>query len=432
MSNPENQPSAAAPERLALFLDLQGRKVLVVGGGPIGTRRAHSMLASGAHVTVVAPEVTDELAVTAHAGDPALTWHARPFTPHDLAGCWLVHIATGDRAVDAAVANAAEAAGVWAIVASDHRSSPAWMSAATEAVDGVRVAVSAGGDPVRAQQVRDDITAGLRDGTLLGPRRRVRGTAGRVWLVGAGPGDPDLLTVRARRVLRLADMVLSDHLIPAAMLDALPAGVHVVDVGKRAGAHAMAQGQINDLLVALASEGKFVVRLKGGDPFVFGRGGEEALACIAAGIPVEVVPGITSAIAVPAATGIPVTHRGVADAFTVVSGHLGWDSISDHVGAPDPTRTIVILMGMRALEDIAQGFVASGWDPATPVAVIAQGWTQAQRMATGTLATITNDASVQQLGAPAIIVVGSVATLHEQLGEVGAWSPNAAHRQPPP
>jgi len=431
LSSPEPLGSGALPDRLPLFLDLRGRKVVVVGGGEVGTRRAQNLLEAGARVTVVAPEVTDTLVEAAQREGGQLTWLARPFQSADLAHCWLVHIATGDRATDLVIAAAAEAAGVWSVVASDHLQSAGWFAATTEPVDGVRVAVSASGDPGRAMQVRDDIAEGLRDGTLLGPRRRVRGTPGRVWLVGSGPGDPDLLTVRARRVLRLADVVLTDHLIAAAILKSLAPGVEVIDVGKRPGAHAMPQEQINALVIEHARKGRFVVRLKGGDPFVFGRGGEEALDCINAGIAVEVVPGISSAIAVPASAGIPVTHRGVADSFIVVSGHLGWSSIAAHVGAPDPSRTIVILMGMRALGDIARGLMDTGYAAKTPTAVIAQGWTGQQHSVVASLADVDDRVRAEGLTAPAIIVIGEVVALRELLGEVGSASVTAQHTQDP-
>jgi uroporphyrinogen III methyltransferase/synthase len=231
-----------------------------------------------------------------------------------------------------------------------------------------------------------------------------------VYLVGAGPGDPGLLTRRGAELLARAEVVVYDRLASPALLRLAPPGAELVDVGKAPGRAAMSQEQINELLVARGSEGKEVVRLKGGDPFVFGRGGEEAEACIAAGVPFEVVPGITSAIAAPAYAGIPVTHRGLSTHFTVVTGHedpakgttdTDWDALAKTGG------TLVILMGAGRLREIARALVAGGRDPATPVAAVRWGTRPEQRTVRATLATIA-DAGVE---APSAIVVGDVAAL---------------------
>ena len=236
--------------------------------------------------------------------------------------------------------------------------------------------------------------------------------SGRVVLVGAGPGDPDLITLRGLRWLRQAEVVIYDQLASPALLDEAPPTALLIFAGKATGHHCIAQSAINSLLIHHAEAGRLVVRLKGGDPFVFGRGGEEVLACRGAGIPVEVVPGVSSAVAVPAAAGIPVTHRGLASSFAVVTGHedpdkaaggIDWDRLATAVD------TLVILMGIATLPVIAARLIAAGRDPATPAAVIERGLTAGQRVATGTLADIATRAA--RLASPAVIVVGEVASL---------------------
>ena len=420
-----NSPEPAAGDRLALFVDLTDRAVLVVGAGRVGTRRVRTLLSAGARVHVVAPRATEEVRLLARA--KSLRWSPREFVESDLADVWLVHIATGDRSLDAQIATLAGRARIWSVQASDHKASQSWIPAMSAMTDGIQVAVTASGDPRRASQLRDEISELVIEGTLIRPRSRLEPSGGKVWLVGAGPGDPDLMAVRARRVLRTADVVLIDQLIPAAILDELAPEVEILDVGKRPGDHAMPQEQINALLLLHASTGKRVVRLKGGDPLVFGRGGEEALECIAAGIPVEVVPGITSAIAVPAAAGIPVTHRGVSNAFLVISGHLGWSSLQVQIGAFDPARTVVILMGMRVLGEIASGMIEGGFPAQTPIGVVSHGWTSSQQTVVGTLESIEADVAELGISSPAIIVVGQVAALRADLGDLGRASANADH-----
>jgi uroporphyrinogen III methyltransferase / synthase len=240
----------------------------------------------------------------------------------------------------------------------------------------------------------------------------------RVYLVGAGPGDPGLLTLRAAQVLRNAEVLLYDALAGDASVAFAPPGCERIFVGKRGGSHAMAQDDIEALMIAKAREGKRVVRLKGGDPFVFGRGGEEAQALQAAGIAFEVVPGISSALAVPAYAGIPVTHRAYATAFTVLTGHedpskpastLDWKKLAD------PARTLVMMMATGNLREIARSLVAGGLSARTPVAVVQDGTRPTQRTVLGTLETIADDVAIAKIASPAIAVVGGVASLREQL-----------------
>ena len=399
-------------DRLPLLLDLAGRRAVVVGGGPVAARRAGALVDAGADVVVVAPDVCEDLAELVAAGRVRL--ERREYLPGDLAGAWLAHTATGDRATDAAVAAEAERLRVWCVRADDAAASPAWVPAVARA-DDVTVAVNAGGDPRRAAAIRDAVALLLDTGAL--PVRRVRpapaGAIGSVALVGGGPGDPGLITTRGRRLLAEADVVVVDRLAPRELLATLAPDVEVIEAGKAPHAHTLTQAQINDVLVERARAGRRVVRLKGGDPFVLGRGGEEALACLEAGVPVEVVPGVTSAVAVPAAAGIPVTHRGLSRQVTIVSAHDAppdWEVLARLEG------TLVLLMGVARLPDLAAQLVAHGRAATTPVAVVERGTLPDQRTTTGTLADIADVAAARGVTSPAVIVVGEVAALHARLG----------------
>lgn len=391
-----------------LTLDLAGRLAVVVGGGPVAARRAGAVVAAGAEVRVVAPALCEDLRDL--VADGAVTWLPRDYEAGDLDGAWLVHTATGDPATDDLVAAHAEDARVWCVRADDAAASAAWTPAVARAGT-VTVAVTAGGDPRRARALRDAISVALDTGTL--PLRHHRPpTEGSVSLVGGGPGEPTLITTRGRRLLAEADVVVVDRLAPRALLEELAADVLVIDVGKTPGHHPVPQEEINDLMVEHARAGRRVVRLKGGDPFVLGRGGEEALACRAAGVPVEVVPGVTSAVAVPAAAGIPVTHRGLAKQVTVVSGHEGldWASLAAVEG------TLVLLMGVSGLAETAAALVSHGKPADTPVAIVESAYLPGQRTTAGTLATIAALAAARDVRPPAVVVVGEVVDLHAALG----------------
>ena len=391
-----------------LSLDVAGRSAVVVGGGPVAARRTRGLLEAGADVTVVAPFACED--VLDLVEDGSVTWVARDYEAGDLDGAWLVHTATGDPATDDLVAAHAEGARVWCVRADRAARSAAWTPAVARS-GSVTVAVTAGGDPRRAVALREAIAVALDTGEL--PLRHHRpAAAGRVALVGGGPGDPGLVTTRGRRLVAEADVVVVDRLAPRALLDGLDEDVVVVDVGKAAGDHPVPQEEINRLIVEHAQAGRRVVRLKGGDPFVLGRGGEEALACIAAGVPVEVVPGVTSAVAVPASAGIPVTHRGRSRQVTIASGHEGldWASLARLEG------TLVLLMGVSALAESAAALVAHGKPATTPVALVESGCTPQQRTTTGTLATIAALARERGVRPPAVVVVGDVVDLHAALG----------------
>ena len=231
-------------------------------------------------------------------------------------------------------------------------------------------------------------------------------SSGRVTLVGAGPGDPDLLTLRGLRALQAADVVVADRLGARGVLAALDLDAEIVDVGKLPGHHAVPQEAINELLVSLARQGRDVVRLKGGDPYVFGRGLEELSHCTAAGVDVDVVPGVTSAVAVPAIAGIPMTHRGVATAFTVISGH---DQLGDVGGGRD--HTVVLLMGVGTLAHSAQRLARGERGAGCPVAIVEDGHGPRQRVTVGTLETIAAQAAARRIRSPAVVVVGDVVAL---------------------
>lgn len=255
-----------------------------------------------------------------------------------------------------------------------------------------------------------------------GPGRRLPGSArlGRICLVGAGPGDPDLLTLRAARLLAEAEVVVHDHLVSPEVLDLINPRARMIYAGKESRRHAMTQDEINALLVRLGHEGRLVVRLKGGDPFVFGRGGEELQALAAAGVPFEVVPGITAACGVASYAGIPLTHRDHAQACTFVTGHLKDGSAGlDWAALARPRQTLVIYMGLAALPEICRQLQAHGLSASWPAAVVQQGTTLDQRVVTGTLADLAARVDEAGLESPCLIIVGEVVRLRDQLAWFG-------------
>lgn len=405
-------------------LRLLGRPVLVVGGGPVAARRAKGLLDAGAQVTVVAPVVSAALRELSDGG--LLTWEPRPYLPSDVDGVWFVQTATGDPAVDTQVSKDAEAQRIWCVNASDHEASAAWTPAVA-VVDDVKIAVNAGGDPRRAMALRDAVATALETGDLPLRRRRVStgSTTGSVALVGGGPGDTGLITVRGRRLLGQADVVVADRLGPRDLLNELAPDVRVIEVGKTPGHHPVPQAEINRILVDEALKGHRVVRLKGGDPYVLGRGGEEAEYCRQHGVEVSVVSGVTSAISVPAAAGIPVTHRGLAKGFSVVTGH---EELSEVPARAD--HTIVLLMGVAALRDSAAALAGAGLPQDTPVGIVENGYLPNQRVTIGTLGSIADQAEATGVANPAVIVIGDVvrvspfAPSHFKIADYGTTTPN--------
>jgi uroporphyrin-III C-methyltransferase/precorrin-2 dehydrogenase/sirohydrochlorin ferrochelatase len=395
-----------------LALRLDGRPVLVVGGGAVATRRVPALLDAGAVVTLVSPELTPALHALVDAG--RLAWAARRFQPSDVDDVWLVQVAVDDAEAAGEVSRAAQERRIFCVRADDRNAATAWTPAVTRHGP-VTVAVLGGGDPRRAVAVRDGIAGWLATAPVAaGPPKG--GTAaptkpGSVVLVGAGPGDPELITVKGRRLLAEADVVVADRLVPGLLLDELRPDAELVDAAKVPYGPARTQDEINRILVDRARQGKLVVRLKGGDPYVFGRGGEEAIACAKAGVPVTVVPGVTSAVAAPAVAGFPVTHRGVAHEFTVVSGHVPPADPASLVDWPALARmrgTLVILMGLKNLPAIAATLIAAGKPGATPSAVVQEGTTGAQRSMRSTLDTVAADTAAAGIRPPAVVVVGEV------------------------
>lgn len=418
-----------------LLLRLEGKDVLVVGGGQVAARRARSLADAGGVVRIVAPSVHP--ALRSLADDGLLRVEERAYADGDVDGAWLVHACTDDPAVNAAVAAAADARRVFCVRADDRDLADAWVPAVAREGD-VVVAVNAGGVPARARALRDQAAEALFPARAS--RRAVpalpgeaAATLGIVSLVGAGPGDPGLLTVRGRELLERADVVLVDRLVDRGVLAHVRAGAEVVDVGKRGWATKAGeqQAETERLLVAHARAGRRVVRLKGGDPFVFGRGGEEAAACVAAGVPFEVVPGVTSAIAVPAYAGIPVTMRGMTHDVAVVSGHLEPDDPASQVrwrAHAEGSGTLVVLMGLATLGELCASLVRHGRSPETPAASIAHGTTARQRVVVSDLAHLAADVEAARLPSPAVTVVGDVVGMRTRL----RWFTEQPGTQPQP
>lgn len=426
------------------FLKLAGRKVLLVGAGPVGASKLQGLLDVGASVTVVAPEI--------HAGVEAapVTIHRRPFVPADLDDVWYVVAAAPpdvNRAVSAAAAerrlfvNAVDDppnASVYlgAVIRRDdvtlaistsgrapalagllreglERLLPEDLSSWLEVADAERTRWKAEGVPMEAR--RPQLLEALN--AIYARRREPQGSGrpGFVTLVGGGPGDPGLLTQRGVERLRDADLVLYDALVSPAVL-AIAEHAQRVSVGKRHGRHSVSQDTINRLLVRGARRGRRVVRLKAGDPFVFGRGGEEALALAAAGIPFEIVPGVSSAVAAPALAGIPVTHRGLASSFVVLSGHAdsAWAPVVDSL--PPRSATLVVLMGVATRSQLAGRLIARGWAPDTPAALLFSASTPEAQSWMGTIARLADGSESDTPDGPGTLVIGDVVKLAAVLG----------------
>lgn len=383
-------------------LRLEGRKVVVVGGGHVAQRRVPALIASGARVLLVSPDITPAL----EGLGAEITIELREFTESDLDGAWYAIAATDDAAVNAAVASAAEAQRIFCVRSDDAREATAWTPA-TGHHGGATVAVLGNREPRQSAKIRDEIMHAMREGLIIADHDRTPG----VVLVGGGPGDPELVTVAARNALASADVVVVDRLAPRELLQELAPETELIDVAKLPRGRFASQDFINEVIVNRARAGKRVVRFKGGDNFVFGRGFEEVLACRAAGVPVTVVPGLSSAIAVPARAGIPVTHRGVTHEFTVISGHLPPghpDSLVNWSAVAQMQGTVVLLMAVQNAPHIAEALVLGGRSPETPVAVVIEGTMPGERTVLSTLANLAADITSQSVTPPAIIVIGDV------------------------
>lgn len=389
-------------------LRLAGKKAVVVGGGTVAQRRVPILIGAGADVHVIARAATPAVEALADQ-DPGITLQLRDYRSGDLEGAWYAIAATDDPAVNAAVVAEAESRHIFCVRADSARDGTAVTPASFDH-DGLLVGVLAGGEHRRSAAIRSAIREAFQRGVINPDTSDVM--RGGVALVGGGPGDPELITVRGRRLLARADVVVADRLAPPELLAELGAHVEVIDAAKIPYGRAMAQDAINDVLIERARAGQFVVRLKGGDPFVFARGYEEVLACAEAGIPVTVVPGVTSAISVPAMAGVPVTHRGVNHEFVVVSGHLAPDhpeSLVNWNALAQLSGTLVLLMAVERIELFADALIKGGRPAQTPVLVVQHGTTAAERIVHTTLADAPGRIRGDAIRPPAIIVIGPVA-----------------------
>jgi uroporphyrin-III C-methyltransferase / precorrin-2 dehydrogenase / sirohydrochlorin ferrochelatase len=385
-------------------LRLTGKKVVVVGGGSVAQRRLPLLAASGADIHVIARSATPAV----EAMD-RITLSMRDYRDGDLAGAWYAIAATDDPQVNSAVVAEAERNRIFCVRADIAVEGSAVTPASFEYA-GLSVGVLAGGEHRRSAAIRSAIREALQQGVISVESGDV--VRGGVALVGGGPGDPELITVRGRRLLAQADVVVADRLAPPELLAELPPSIEVIDAAKIPYGRSMAQDAINAVMIERAQAGQFVVRLKGGDPFVFARGYEEVLACVDAGVPVTVVPGVTSAIAVPASAGVPVTHRSINHEFVVVSGHVApehpeslvnWDALAAMTG------TIVLLMAVERIELFAEVLLKGGRPANTPVLVVQQGTTAAEHSLRATLGDAPEKIRSEGIRPPAIIVIGSVA-----------------------
>lgn len=454
---------------LPLFLDLKNQPCLIVGGGEVATRKANLLLASGANLTVVSPAICNDLSLL--CADDRLHYLQRQYAPGDEIGMRLVIAATNDPDTNALVHKQCEAAGILINVV-DHTEKCRFIVPSIVDRSPLIIAISSGGRaPVLARHLRAKIEAWLPHGygmlarlagalreqvkkrfaedsrarrrfweialegpvaekALAGDEAGARNLLdkilndsshdllqqGAVYLVGAGPGNPDLLTFRALRLMQKADIVLYDNLVSPAILALVRREAERLYVGKKASNHALQQEEINQLLVRLAQEGKTVLRLKGGDPFIFGRGGEEIDELAAQGIPFEVVPGITSAAGASCYAGIPLTHRDYAQSVTFVTGHRQkGETELDWARLTSPTETLVIYMGVTEAPHICARLIEHGRKEDTPVAIIEKATTPEQRTITGTLASLPELMKQQAVKPPALIIIGDVVRLREKL-----------------
>lgn len=454
-------------EYFPIFLDLKQRRCLLVGGGDVATRKGRLLSKAGAVLRIVAPEISAELR------DLAVQHHGeiceREYQASDLDNCVIAIAATDDEALNEKISQDAQARNLPVNVVD----SPALCTYITPAIidrSPLVIAVSSGGEaPVLARLIRakletlipagygrlahiasvwrDRVKARFSDGDsrrrfwekiLQGPAAELvlNGqedaaekiiaaeiaqqddsiTRGEVYLVGGGPGDPELLTLRALRLMQQADVVLYDRLVSDGVMELVRRDAERIYVGKRRSEHAMEQENINQLLVDLAKQGKRVLRLKGGDPFIFGRGGEEIELLAQNHIPFQVVPGITAASGCAAYAGIPLTHRDYAQSVRFVTGHLKSDDTNlNWPELANPTQTLVFYMGLVGLKEICESLIANGRAPTTPVALIEKGTTQAQRVLIGDLTSIANLVAAKDVHAPTLFIVGEVVKLHETL-----------------
>lgn len=451
---------------LPLFLEVRQRRCLIVGGGDIALRKARLLHGAGAIIRLVAPDIVPELQqLLSNSQHELLT---RWYESSDLDDICLVIAATDNPVINTRVSVEGNARNLFVNVVDDAEAGSAVMPAIVDRSP-VMVAFYTGGKaPVLARLLRTRLESMLPAGygrlaELAGEFRRAVGErfsnmndrryfwertlggpvaekalagdleqagkllteqleqteateTGEVYLVGGGPGDPDLLTFKAQRLMQQADVVLHDRLVSEAVLNLCRRDADYIYVGKKRDRHTLPQGDINQLLVELAKQGKRVLRLKGGDPFIFGRGGEEIETLSQEQIPFQIVPGITAASGCSTYAGIPLTHRDYAQSVRFVTGHLKDDSYSlNWEEMLDPGQTLVFYMGLMGLPGICAELMRHGRLPDTPIALIEQGTTQKQRVFAATLETIVNDIEGKNVHAPTLIIVGDVVKLHETL-----------------
>jgi uroporphyrin-III C-methyltransferase/precorrin-2 dehydrogenase/sirohydrochlorin ferrochelatase len=464
-------------DHLPIFLNVKGKRTLLVGNGVLAARKAELLLRAGSDLTIVAPELGEELSRLAETH--VFSHQANALSAADLVGCVIAFGCSSDAAVNQALCELAAAAGIMVNVSDKTESCDFIMPAVVDRSPLV-IAISSGGSSpllVRMLKARFEATIPAAYGRLaefagsyrakiktlipnLTRRRRFweamvsgpvaehlfssqfeqaeslmdsqlqqasvagdKPPVGEVYLVGTGPGDPDLLTFRALRLMQQADVVLYDRLIGDGILNLVRRDAERIYVGKLKDNHTVAQDEIGNMLIDLARKGKRVLRLKGGDPFIFGRGGEEIEALSENGIAFQVIPGVTAANGCAAYAGIPLTHRDHAQACVFVTGHekngrlnLNWESLIQ------PRQTVVLYMGLSSLGAITNGFLSHGADPATPAAIIENGTRAGQRVITGTLESLPGKIEAAGIKSPALIIIGSVVTLRNKL----SWFANKA------
>ncbi|MQY18614.1 uroporphyrinogen-III C-methyltransferase [Nocardia macrotermitis] len=405
MPNTQDDQQTGDPNYV-VGLDLAGRRVVVVGGGSVAQRRLGLLIASGADVRVISRTVTPAVEGMATSGQ--ISVELRDYAAGDLEGAWYAVACTDEPETNAAIVAEATERRIFCVRADNARLGTA-VTPATARYDGMTLGVLAGGRHRRSAAVRNALLEALQSGVVTGDSEPA---APGVALVGGGPGDPDLITVRGRRLLARANLVVADRLAPPELLAELAPDVEVIDAAKIPYGRAMAQEAINAALIEGAKAGKFVVRLKGGDPYVFGRGYEELEACVDAGVPVTVVPGVTSAISVPALAGIPVTHRGVTHEFVVVSGHIAPDhpdSLVDWSALARLRGTLVLLMAVERIEKFAAVLLEGGRPGDTPATVVQEGSLRTERVLRAELSTVAERVRAEGIRPPAIIVIGPTA-----------------------
>ena len=463
---------------LPIFMNIRDRRCLVVGGGQVAARKVYLLHRAGARVVVVSPALCDELQRWVDAGD--ISYEARKYQDSDLDGVKIVIAATNQKIVNEQVAGGAEKRGLPVNVVDDQALCSFIMPSIIDRTP-VQIAISTGGaSPVLARLLRakletfipaaygrlaellerfrervkarfknTDETRRFWEHVLEGPiadmliagkdkaaeqaleaaidSAEPDGHHGEVYLVGAGPGDPDLLTFRALRLMQQADVVVYDRLVSAPIMDLVRRDAEFIYAGKEKDKHTLAQESINALLVRLAKEGKRVLRLKGGDPFIFGRGGEEIETLMQEGIRFQVVPGITAAAGCSSYAGIPLTHRDYVQSCMFVTGHLkdgsfnlNWDAIAQ------PNQTVVFYMGLHTVGALCEHLIKHGLDKSTPAALVEQGTTQNQRVHIGDLATLPELVVKNDVKPPTLIIVGNVVKLHDKL----KWFEPAGERSP--